>query len=85
MKASKPGSAALAHPAPPTPDKLLLPSLPPTPQEMYAFTLACYKAGVRGIDLHLKVRRLLTRLLLIAHAASPRPQRAKSSAAACAR
>ncbi len=25
------------------------------PQEMYAFTLSCYKAGLRGIDLHLKV------------------------------
>ena len=28
-------------------------SLPP--QEMYAFTLACYKSGIRGIELHLKV------------------------------
>ena len=25
------------------------------PQEMYAFTLSCFKAGIRGIDLHLKV------------------------------
>lgn len=24
-------------------------------QEMYAFTLSCYKAGIRGIDLHLKM------------------------------
>lgn len=23
---------------------------------MYAFTLSCYKAGIRGIDLHLKAR-----------------------------
>jgi hypothetical protein len=23
---------------------------------MYAFTLSCYKAGIRGIDLHLRVR-----------------------------
>lgn len=24
-------------------------------QEMYAFTLSAYKAGIRGIDLHLRV------------------------------
>ena len=34
----------------------LLPCLPSlAPQEMYAFTLACYKSGIRGIELHLKV------------------------------
>lgn len=34
---------------------LLPPRLPWLKQEMYAFTLSCYKAGIRGIDLHLKV------------------------------
>jgi hypothetical protein len=27
----------------------------PPAQEMYAFTLSCYKAGIRGIDLHLRM------------------------------